>query len=311
MREESKRTINPMVTTMVMGYHRSRHQSLKVFTSDRYHELTAKDKAYGLEIETNCTWINVHGTSQQGRESIGALLQEVVFKEFPKDFVRWELDGSINGAECITQCMTKEFIRNHYAQFKNLFDVYLPKFGMTPNISCGMHTNISLANFGINEEKRIENAKKLYYFINKHYDLACCLLQRNPSRTTYCGRMSSRVTIQSAKEIDLHDFYDDHGSCINFGHVYETRESARRVELRLVGGQTKFAMFRNTMETIFHIMDAIKNVSWESLDKLEVVFKGCNKYVLSRLDLCRENGLLSDSVYQKIKEKSDTETEYI
>lgn len=311
MREESKRTINPMVTMAVMGYHGSRHQSLKVFTSDRYHALTEKDKAYGLEIELNCTWLDVHDTSSQGRESIGALLQEVVFKDFPKDFVRWEVDGSIEGAECITQCMTKEFIRNNYPKFKNLFDVYLPKFGMTPNIKCGMHTNISWANFGINEEKRIETAKKLYYFINKNFRLCCGLFARSESRTVYCGRMDSNVTISRAKEIDFHDFYDNHHVCINFGHVYERRESARRVELRLVGGQTKYNQFRNTMETVFFLIDALKRVSWESLDKMDVVFKGCNKYVLSRLDLCRQNGLLSNSDYQKIKEKSDTETEYI
>lgn len=308
MRHEARQTKATKNTKTVAGYHRSNHDSLKVYTSDRYHELTASDKAFGLEIETSCTWINVHNLREEGSNAVGALLQEVVFKDFPADFIRFEKDGSISGAECVTQCMTKEFIRNHYAQFKNLYDVYLPRFGMVPTDECGMHVNISLANFGSNDSKRLECARKLFYFINKNYELSCRLFMRNPNHTHYCGPMRNW---QSAKTMDPADYGDNHAVCINYGHYYEARESARRIELRIVGGQRNFASFRNTMETLFCLLDAIKNCSWRDLDDLQKVFKGCNKYVLSRLEKCRNEGVLPSTIYDAIEANSDTETVYL
>ena len=307
MRNESRIIKEAKETTRVMGYHRSSHEMLRIYTSDRWKEMTDWAKTIGLEIETSCTWYDVHGASGASAEAIGALLQEVVFKEFPKDLVRWEQDCSISGAECVTQCMTKEFIRNHYPQFKNLFDVYLPKFGMLPNDTCGMHCNIGLGMLGDTDEKRLESARKLFYFVNKNFDLSCMLLNRNRSRVGYCGQMREWT---NAKTIDPHNYYSDHGVCFNWGHFYEGSKKAR-VELRLVGPQKTFAQFRNTMETIFHLISAVKKCSWKDMDSIEKVFKGCNKYVLDRLSKCRTNGLISEELYQRIKATSDTETEYI
>ena len=294
------------VTKRVVGYHGSAHDMLRVFVSDRWKPMTDWAKTFGLEIETACTWIDVHNVRGASAESIGALLQEVVFKEFPKDLVRWEQDGSISGAECVTQCMTKEFIRNHYAQFKNLYDVYLPRFGMLPNERCGMHTNIGLGVLGDTDEKRLETARKLHYFINKYYKLSCMLLNRSADRIGYCGRMDW----EDSKNLDPRDMDNDHYVSINWGHFYEGARKGR-IELRLVGPQQTFAQFRNTMETIFHLISACKRCSWDDMDKMDKVFKGCNRYVLDRLSKCRTNGLLAEEMYQKIKTKADTETIYI
>ena len=264
-------------------------------------------KTIGLEIETSCNWYNIHSARGEASESIGALLQEVVFKEFPQDLVRWEQDGSISGAECVTQCMTKEFIRNHYAQFKNLFDEYLPRFGMLPTDECGMHTNIGLGMLGDTDEKRLETARKLYYFVNKYFDLSCTLFNRSRRAVGYCGRMDGW---QNAKTLDPSRQPNSHYVSFNWGHFYEGPRKAR-VELRLVGPQKNFAQFRNTMETIFHLISACKRCSWDDMDKLEKVFKGCNRYVLDRLSKCRRNGLISDGMYEEIKAKADMETIYI
>lgn len=292
-------------TTRVVGYHNSRHASLKLFTSDRYKEMQEWARSFGLEIETACTWLNVRHTNLEGSQAIGALLQEVVLKEFPKDLFRWEQDGTITGAECVTQCMTKEFIRNHYPEFKNLFDDYFVRFGLTPNTSCGMHVNIGLGNFGKDEAKQLDCVRKLVYFINKHFELSCGLVRRTQT-TEWCGQMR----YDNAKTLDPNNYWDDHHSSINLGHYFGGAYSGR-IELRLVGGQSNYAMFRNTMETVFWLVDVVKRVSWKDLDDVVKVFAGCNKYVLSRLELCRNEGRLSREKYERIAELSDTETNYL
>ena len=307
MRKDAKTERTAKETARVEGYHRSHHEHVRLFNSDRSEELKATSKAYGFEIETACNWMNVHNAGTEGSNAIGALLQEVVLKEFPKDLFRWEKDGSISGAEVVSQCMTKAFIRNHYREFKNLYNVYLPRFGFTPSYDCGMHTNISLAVFGSNEKDQLERTRKLYYFINKNYSLACGLLNRDHRYTGYCGRMN----YENARFLNPMNYYSDHSVSFNWGHFYEDEPSARRIELRLVGPQTTFGQFRNTVETIFALVDAVKRLSWADLDDIKKVFVGCNKYVLSRLEKCRDNGLITQEMYESIAEASDRETEYL
>lgn len=73
-------------------------------------------------------------------------------------------------------------------------------------------------------------------------------------------------------------FYDDHHVCINMGHYDDGN-----IELRLVGGQKDFPCFRNTFESVFHIVDAVKRISWNDCDDVTKIFKGCNQYVFDRL----------------------------
>lgn len=190
--------------------------------------------------------------------------------------------------------MTKEFIRNNYANFKTMWNEVFPMFGMTTNDGhCGMHVNISVGHFGKDEKTQAEAVRKLYYIINKHYDLFKEAFYRKGS-CDWCGRMP----INSVKDMDVHRMSSSHGNCFNGSHF-----DAGRVEIRLVGGQKDFACFRNTMETVFHIVERVKTLKWNEVDDLTAIFKGCNSYVYDRLSTnCRNAGLITDSQLLAIKE---------
>ena len=97
----------------------------------------------------------------------------------------------------------------------------------------------------------------------------------------------------------------NHGVCFNYAHF-----NTGRVELRLVGGQPDYFAFRNTMEVIFHLVDAVKRLSWKDMDDVEKVFQGCNKYVLKRLKDCVANCTMTQAQYNAIEANSDTETDF-
>lgn len=188
MRKESKQAKQATISA-VQGYHAGSSwgseeyafqgfQSNKYFTSDRYVPLSASYdrvdgkplKGYGLEIETECNGVT-------NTAVLAEVLTKVVFSHFPADLFKLQRDGSLHGdssAECITQIMTKEFIRNHYGAFKLMFDTYFPAFGISASASgnCGMHVNISRGAFGKSEEVQATAVRKLYYIINHHYDLS-------------------------------------------------------------------------------------------------------------------------------------------
>ena len=104
------------------SYHGGRFQELKLFTSDRYiictidadGNLVERDtmkikKGYGLEIETENFAIS-------SADVCVRVYKNMVFNVFHEDLFKYESDGSLNsgcGVECITQVMTKEFIRNN------------------------------------------------------------------------------------------------------------------------------------------------------------------------------------------------------
>ena len=127
------------------------------------------------------------------------------------------------------------------------------------------------------------------------------LLHRNPSVTGYCPQMQRMTDKDYVKKVNLSSFDDDHYVCVNMGHYEEGN-----IELRLVGGQANFPCFRNTMECIFHIIEACKNVSWSDLDNVVRIFSGCNQYVFDRLkSFVRDNGQISaeavEAIYHTVK----------
>lgn len=297
MRKDAKKEINVRLSH-VQGYHAASNYHVsyayqgwncnKYFTSDRAIKLDANFnrpdgkplKGYGLEIETECSTIN--------NDSVYAeMLEKVVFSHFPADLFKLQRDGSLGGrssAECITQVMTKEFIRNQYAAFKLMYNTYFRGLGIRcDSDNCGMHVNISLANFGNSEKTQEEAVRKFAYLVNHHYDLMRRLVRRI-GPTDYCARMQKFITKESAKHVDLRNFPSDHYVCFNLGHYREGR-----VELRLVGGQKDFGAFRNTMESVFHLVEASKRLSWADCDDLSKVFAGCNQYVYDRLVTCCVN----------------------
>lgn len=284
------------------------------FTSDRTKKLDANFKladgsplkGYGLEIE-------LESTKVCDDNALAFALKNLAFQQLPQNLFKFQHDGSLNGGnssiEAITQVMTKEFIRNNFGGFRYMYEIF-KVFGVSATRSgnCGMHCNMSVGLFGKDAEKQREAIMKFVYFINKNFRLSCDLLKRKYERTGYCGQMSRFTDKEYCKTFDLaatSESGSNHGVCFNYAH-YNTG----RVELRLVGGQSDYFAFRNTMEVIFHLVDAVKRLSWKDLDNAEKVFEGCNKYVMKRLADCVVSGTMTQAQYDAIAASYDAETDF-
>lgn len=309
MRNDRK-AVKTATISRVQGYHNGNFigenyafdgfTSNKYFTSDRFIKLDEMFRrpdgkplqGFGLEIETECTGI-------RNVSVLAEVLHKVIFTHFPADLFKLQRDGSLDGdssAECITQVMTREFIRNNYANFKLMYDTYFPAFGISAaSTNCGMHCNISRAVFGKDEKTQTEAVRKLYYIVNHHFDLMCALLHRNRRATGYCSRMSCEKDY--CKTLNLAAQSCSHGVSFNLGHW-----NAGRIEIRLVGGQTNYACFRNTMESIFHLCAAVKKLSWNDCDDVTKIFAGCNQYVFDRLkSFCNQAGTITEDQLATIR----------
>lgn len=275
--------------------------SNKYFTSDRYIPLDRSFnrpdgkplKGYGLEIELEC-----HGVRNQ--TVLAEVLHKIIFANFPADLFKMQNDCSLGGdsnAECITQVMTREFIRNNYANFKLMYDTYFPAFQIgCGSGNCGMHVNISNACFGSTEKTQAEAVRKLYYIVNHHFNLCCALFRRNIADTHYCSRMSADK--ETVKHMDLANRPSSHGVSFNLGHWSEGR-----IEVRLVSGQPNYPSFRNTMESVFHLVEAVKSLSWADCDDLTKIFAGCNQYVYDRLkSYCYQAGTITAAQLEIIRD---------
>lgn len=307
MRKEAKETINPTITN-IQSYHQGGHGTEeyafagfrvnKYYTSDRYELLDeyfrrpngAPLQGYGLEIETECNGII-------SSKVLAEVYNKIIFTHFPEDLFKLQRDGSLGGrtsAECITQVMTKSAIRNNYKAFMAMYNTYFPEFNIkadSEETHCGMHVNISNACFGKTLQAQETAIRKLYYIVNKHYNLCCNLFYRKGSHT-YCGQMNYAI----AKTMNLHGRYADHGVCFNLGHF-----DSGRIELRLPGGQKNYACFRNTMESVFFLVERVRNISWADCDRIEKIFEGCNQYVYSRLTICGLDYLTLNKIHDTVK----------
>lgn len=264
-------------------------------------------EGYALEIETVNDSID--------RQSVhDAVIRTMALNVFEPDMFKLQHDGSLGGktsGECITQVMSREYIRNNYARFKRFWDESLPAIGSTADhITCGMHTNISMACFGETQNAQVEAIKKLTYFVNANYRLMCILMKRNPSRTGYASYMDDWTNLDFVRGHNGEPDWSNTGhnvSC-NWAHIYESPATAR-FELRLPGGQANYITFRNTMEVIFHLVQAVKSLSWSAMQSVEKVFAKCNKYVLQRLHDAVGLELTTDQ-YETIKATHDATTNY-
>ena len=301
MRESQKRENARVEQANLQGYHQgiggesyafNGFRQNKYFTSDRTidcdENFNRKDgkpmKGYGLEIETG--FILSTQRNAQAQNILANIMTTAVFGTFPKDLFKQQRDCTITGTECITQVMTKEFIRNNYRNFKTMWNELFPMFGITTDDgNCGMHVNISVGCLGTTPKVQEESCRKLFYIINKHYAFFKAALYRNGS-TDWCGQMD----YTRAKTMDVHHMDGIHGNCFNGSHY-----DAGRIEIRLVGGQKNFACFRNTMEVIFHLIGVLKSLSWKQCDSLTAIFSGCNQYVFNRLETkCAMAGTISN-----------------
>ena len=252
----------------------------KVFTSDRTQTPNGTQKTYGLEIEL-CSSINSNA-------ALGIILEKVVFPTFPNGLFKQQHDGSLCGAsssEVITQPMTKAFIRNHYNDFKAMWQ-FLKDINTAPNDSCGMHTNISMSCFGKTRDEQTKAIMRLHNWLCDNYDFACDLFKRSRMHTDYCGRM---------RRGELNDC-GSHYYMMNYGHM--NAGTASRVEIRLVGPQKTFAAFRNTLECVFWLVEAAKD--GRDFSDIVKLFSGCNECVLDRLHDLIDHGV-SYEQYERIK----------
>jgi len=303
----------PEITT-IQGYHGGDFKQLTAYVSDRKLKMdddytVSADNTDAIlklyKVGEHLPLIGIELENHDGTEKfdpyhnpqdalIYTNLLNLIFEKagFDPDFFKTEKDCTVS-AECITQTFSFSWLRNHYVTFKAMWELFRA-FGITTNHpSVGMHVNLDLANFGKDRETQIDNVRKLGYFINKNYDLCKTLFNRVYS-TMYCPKMNDSK--EYWKTTETYRFPISHsGCCINMGHLDESR-----VEIRLVGGQKDYACFRNTMETIYHLINAICKLSWDDIDDLFKVFKGCNNYVDSRLERAVNENRLSRDVYTKI-----------
>lgn len=308
MRKNANQYERPEIREMVR-YHRGNFERLVFFNSDRKINLNGDYtvspdnkpstltivkagqhlKGFGLEIETVGQPITLG-------ETVYCNLLDLIFSKagFDDDFFKIEEDCTVNG-ECITQVFAKSWLRNNYKLFKGMYELF-DAFHITTNDErCGMHVNLDLSNLGSDTETQIENARKLGYVINKHYDFFTIAFSRNRRDLGYCRRMNSDMDYW--KNTPATAFPSSHGISYNMGHVLENR-----IEIRLVGGQKNYPCFRNTMETVFHLIDRVCKLSWNDLDDLTKVFKGCNKHVWDRLSTnCYQAGYITESDLNAIR----------
>lgn len=299
MRKESKKLQNVRVAN-VQGYHQESGYSrteqnyvyqgytkVGFFNSDRFVPCTIVNEnmvkadgspieCVGLEIETECTGI-------RKTKVLAEVCQKVIFPNFKfgADMFKLQRDGSLGGTtsvEMITLPMTVSRIRNDYAAYQTMFDVYFPACGISADsntTSCGMHVNLSNAFLGKTEDEQIDTARKLHYVINNNYEFFCKALYRSIDRNDWCRRM-----FEDSRELDVKHMRNDHTKCLNYSHF-----CAGRIEIRLVGGQKDFECFRETMETVFHVIKRLRSLDWNELSLVKL-FTGCNQYVFNRLSAC-------------------------
>lgn len=308
MRKNATEYTRPEIE-MMSSYHGGNFNRLVAFNSDRKIKLdgnytVSNDnpdgikklfkpgshmKLFGLEVETVGEPISLGAT-------IYTNLLDLIFSKsgFDPDFFKIESDITVNG-ECITQTFTKAWLRNNYKLFKGMYSLF-ETFHITTNDSrCGMHVNIDTCNFGSDASAQEENIRKLGYVINKHYDLFKVAFNRTGT-TRWCPRM--RYDVDYWKTTPINRFPISHDECcINLGHVHQGR-----IEIRLVGGQKNYAGFRNTMETVFHIIDRVNKLAWKDLDDIEKLFKGCNAHVFDRISSnCLQADVIDRATVEKIR----------
>lgn len=299
MRRNAQNAITTNEVRNLAMYHSGTFNRLTAYNSDRKiflnsdYTVSTENTASILKMFKENSRMNLFGieletyTSRYGRtyddEMQGTIYCNVLHMIFDKcgfddDFFKTETDCTVS-AESVSQTFTKAWMRNNYRCFKAMYEMF-DKLGITTNsVKVGMHVNMDLANFGSKYDEQIKNVRKFGYLINKHYDLFKAAFYRK--NTEWCPRMNA--TKEYWKDTDLCRIPTAHNMCcVNVGHVRQNR-----VELRLVAGQKNYACFRNTMEVVFHIVDKIKSLSWDDLDDITKVFKGCNNYVYDRLNtLC-------------------------
>ena len=316
-RKDARTYTRPEVERM-SSYHGGDFETLTFYNSDRKIKLNrnytvsnenpdgikkffkagSHVKAYGLEVETVGEPITL------GRTVYTNLLDLIFNKAgFDGDFFKIETDATVDG-ECITQTFSRAWMRNNYKCFKAMYELFEVFKITTDDERCGLHVNVDLSNFGNDFETQTENARKLGYVIQKHYNLMKIAFNRTGS-TRWCGRMSTTRDYWENTPLDY--FPSGHENSYNMSHIRENR-----IEIRLVGGQKNYPCFRNTMETVFFLIDRVCKLSWKDLDDVQKLFKGCNAHVFTRLsENCFNAGVISATDINAIRETAKLDERWL
>lgn len=312
MRKESTNYTAPKIEKLDF-YHHGNFETLTFFNSDRKIKVTenykvSRDntpstlsimaagsdiKAFGIELETMSPLARVSETAL-------ANVLYMVFERsgFDPDFFKKEEDCTVS-AECVSQTFSKGWMRNNYKCFKAMYEMFSQLAITTNDYHCGMHVNIDLSNFGSDRQTQIDNVRKIGYMINKHYKFfkkAFHRLDVPTNETNWAVQMNDSKDYW--KNTPVENFPTAHNQCnINMGHV-----NKGRVEIRLVGGQKDFGCFRNTMETVFFLVEKVSKLSWDDIDDLVKIFKGCNEKVFDRLKTnCFQAGTITSEQLERIR----------
>jgi len=295
-REERDVTIH-----QVEHYHHGTYEKRRVFASDRPNDATrdyrlVKDNSlpamYGIELETEAFGITSSTTYAN-------LLKQVCFQHFHNDLWKVESDISLRGAdvaaECITQPMTRAFIRNNYRNFQAMYEMF-SAFGIdnARTGDCGQHCHISATCFGRTPGTQNDAIRRFFFIVMRYFKTVCTMTCRNVSNTHYCQRAMPSL----AYEMRLDDQFD-HYCAVNLSHY-----SRGDIEFRVPGGQPDFESFRATLETVFQLVDAAKNLTREQCNDIRNVFRGCNQYVLDALRRANQAGYVSDEALADISADS-------
>lgn len=135
----------------------------------------------------------------------------------------------------------------------------------------------------------------------EYYNVIARAMKRDLRRTRYCSAEAPERAWQ------LSDSYmpGSHGVAMNYSHWHEGR-----IEIRIPGGQSGYAAFRNTMEVAFFLVDRCKKISRADCDDIVKVFKGCNWNVCDRLsDVLREGHITAEQL-EAIKAGADMVERY-
>lgn len=293
MRNEKKQQ-RTVATNGIQGYHAGHwdgNYAMQGFTngfvvwaSDRPTTADGTKKTFGYEMEM---------TSGINNESaLSTCVEYGMEKLFPSGLMKQQRDGSLGRAtstEIITQPMTKAFVRNQYNAFKAFWS-FLKERDISPDNTCGMHTNISMVCFGKTRDAQEKAIMRLHNYLSNNYEMCCALFKRDINHTQYCRRMRA----------DYLDRCGSHGYMMNYAHMDEG--AAARVEIRLVGPQRTFVAFRNTCETVFHLVESAKD--GRDFTNPRSLWRGCNECVVDRLSDMVSLGFMNQSDFEWIKANS-------
>lgn len=251
------------VDSEVVGYH-DYYYTPRTSSKDKEH----KHPLYsGAELE--CDDHSRYDSGAEWFRDLRKMLdQKVVFST----------DGSLNnGFEMVTMPLTENAFKetNWEQALKYIAD---EGYRSHDTSTCGLHFHFSSWYLGYNNRQKKDSARKIAYFVNKHWSDVLKFSRR--SRTGYCEPFSFDIT----KDTRWRDLTDTRYHAVNlrdlrvpneYGDYTPSRESAKdTIEIRICRGTLNHDTFMASWDFFLHIVRNAKKVPWAKIDDLSLWFKG-------------------------------------